>query len=89
MNKQTKIILWIIGILIVLLLVGNCVLKNLFRAPQNHLAMKEEQWLKLGLINDSYCEVQTINETAICLPEGVCEFQTDLDGIQGCLAIRE
>ena len=39
------------------------------------------------MLND-YCEVQTINGTAVCLPEGVCAFQENNEGRKICLAKR-
>lgn len=38
-----------------------------------------------GFDNTSYCE---INDTGACGPEGVCEFQTDIDGLKVCMGIK-
>ena len=35
-----------------------------------------------------YCKVETINGTAVCLPEGVCEFQENSEGRNVCMAKR-
>ena len=83
MNKTLKIILIILGILILLGIV------YFIWFDLNRPAMLlPERLEREGFDYDSYCEVQTINGTALCLPEGFCEFQEDSEGRKICLAKR-
>jgi heme/copper-type cytochrome/quinol oxidase subunit 2 len=83
MNKQTKIILWIIGILIVLI-IG--VFSYMFFNPlccstTGNIILQE------GFDYNSYCELNKTNEVWGCFPEDRCEFQEDSDGTKYCVSI--
>jgi hypothetical protein len=82
MNKRTALI---IVTIILLLILGVLAYQNIKTTGKIVSVLFDYG----GEFNSKeYCEVQTINETAVCLPEGVCEFQTDSDGTEYCLRIR-